>query len=209
MIRTIFVAGTAIAVMAAPALAADIARTPYAVPAPVGGFNWSGGYVGANFGYQFGSISNIPADPRGFLGGVQAGYNWQSGQIVFGAEADLQASNADDRFAAYKFSNPWFGTMRGRVGYAMNNLLFYATAGFAYGTGKIELGPLSSVQTHFGWTAGGGVEVGLTPHWSVKAEYLYIDLSAQGVLNAQGWVLTGASSGIQSNLLRFGVNYRF
>ena len=59
---------------------------------------------------------------------------------MFGVEADLQGSAADDTFAAYKFANPWFGTIRGRAGYAMNNVLIYLTGGFAYGGGRVDLG---------------------------------------------------------------------
>ena len=72
--------------------------------------------------------------PSGFAGGLQAGYNVQHGAFVFGAETDIQFSGADDRFAPWKFSNPWFGTLRGRGGYAFNNILFYGTVGLAYGT---------------------------------------------------------------------------
>ena len=53
---------------------------------------------------------------------------------MFGVETDVQFSGADDRFAPWKFTNPWFGTLRGRAGYAMNNILFYGTVGLAYGT---------------------------------------------------------------------------
>ena len=67
-------------------------------------------------------------DPSGVAGGVQVGYNWQRGQFVFGGETDLQVSDADDRFASWKFSNPWFGTLRARAGFAMNNVLLYGTS---------------------------------------------------------------------------------
>src|SRR4051794_28872212 len=93
----------------APALAADIVRRrapqPYSAPAaaPVPLYNWSGFYVGGNVGYQSGEATNLGADPNGIAGGVQAGYNWQTGQFVFGGETDIQASAASDRFAAYKF----------------------------------------------------------------------------------------------------------
>ena len=66
-------------------------------------------------------MTNTGADPSGFLGGGQVGVNWQSGQFVDGVEGDLQASGAGDTFAGYKFSNPWFGTIRGRAGYAFDN----------------------------------------------------------------------------------------
>ena len=72
------------------------------------------------------SVENNLTKPSGFVGGVQGGYNWQSGPWVFGAEADIQATGANDTFAPWKFSNPWFGTVRGRAGYAFNNV--YSTA---------------------------------------------------------------------------------
>ena len=103
------------------------------------------------------------------IGGGQIGYNWQvHPNWVLGLEADIQGSAAEDTFAAYKFANPWFGTLRGRAGYAMNNVLVYLTGGLAYGGGRIEFAGMSESQTHFGWTFGGGVEVGLTPNWSAK-----------------------------------------
>src|ERR1044072_4124741 len=96
------------------------------------GNSGQGPYVGANVGSQWGSVSNSPANSSGVTGGIQAGHNWQFGQFVFGAETDLQASSADDRFASWKFSNPWFGTVRGRGGVALNNVMFYGTLGVAY-----------------------------------------------------------------------------
>src|SRR4051812_11966510 len=74
---------------------------------------WQGPYVGANLGYQWSAITGNPARPSGLTGGAQAGYNWQSNQLVLGAEADIQFSSANDTFAPWKFSNPWFGTLRG------------------------------------------------------------------------------------------------
>jgi outer membrane immunogenic protein len=85
----------------------------------------------------------------------------------------------------------------------MNNILLYGTAGLAYGGGQMDFAGLSESQTHWGWTAGGGLEIGFTPHWSAKAEYLYVNL------NNQAYVLSGTSNGVQSSLLRFGINYRF
>ena len=164
---------------------------------------WTGAYLGVNGGYQFGKVNNLPLKPNGVLGGIQGGYNWQTGQFVFGAETDLQLSSANDTFAPYQFSNPWFGTLRGRAGFAFSNVLVYATGGLAYGRGRLTFAGLTETHTQAGWTAGGGIEVGLTPHWSAKAEYLYFDLGDQS------YVLTGTHTGFTSNLLRFGVNYRF
>ena len=201
-------AAVALAVTTTAALAADAPgypppyAAPYAPPPPLA-YRWVGPYIGGNIGYQWGTVTNSPAKPSGVMGGIQAGYNWQIGQFVIGAETDLQVSAADDLFAPWKFSNPWFGTTRARAGLALTNVLFYATLGFAYGGGKIELAGLSETNTHFGWAAGAGLEVGLTPNWSAKAEYLYVDLAAKTYL------LTGASHSFESNILRFGLNYRF
>src|SRR5580700_523148 len=202
MKRILLGAALTVACAASPALAADLPGGPY-VAAPYGGYNWTGFYAGLNLGYQWGSVSNTGLSPTGIAGGGQAGFNWQTGSIVFGGETDLQLSGASDNVGAFKFSNPWFGTLRGRAGYALNNILFYATGGLAYGGGKAELAGASETHSTVGWTAGAGLEVGLTPRWTVKAEYLYVDLSAQN------YALTGVSHEITSNVLRFGANYRF
>jgi outer membrane immunogenic protein len=167
-------------------------------------YSWMGPYIGGNLGYAWGSVDNNPTSPAGFAGGVQAGYNWQpSPNWVFGIEGDLQASAADDTFAPWKFSNPWFGTVRGRVGYAVNNVLFYGTAGLAFGELTGETFGLSESHTDAGWTAGVGAEFGFAEHWSAKAEYLYVDLSDTR------FSITGMSNGYQFGLVRVGVNYRF
>jgi outer membrane immunogenic protein len=206
VLRTVFASVFAVAVLAGPALGADYGpyrASPQMAAAPFSAYNWNGAYVGLNLGYQFGDTTNWPAEPSGFAGGLQAGFNWQSGQWVFGAETDIQISGADDTFAGYKFSNPWFGTVRGRAGYALNNVLLYLTAGLAYGRGRVEFAGMSEGHAQFGWTLGLGVEVGFTPNWSARAEFLYVDLSDHT------YGLTGLGHGFESSLLRFGVNYRF
>jgi outer membrane immunogenic protein len=166
---------------------------------------WQGPYVGANLGYQWSAITGNPTRPNGFAGGAQAGYNWQSNQIVFGAETDIQFSGADDTFAPWKFSNPWFGTLRGRVGFAMSNILLYGTGGLAYGSVRVQnmVTGASESKIHPGWAIGAGMEVALTTNWSARAEYLYVDLSDRS------YGLTGTSNGSESSVVRFGVNYRF
>lgn len=166
---------------------------------------WQGPYVGANLGYQWGSTTGNSTRPNGFAGGAQAGYNWQSNQFVFGGEADIQFSGADDTFAPWKFSNPWFGTLRGRAGFAMNNILIYATGGLAYGSvrAKNTFTGADESKLHPGWVLGAGMEVALTTNWSARAEYLYVDLSDRS------YALTGTSNGVESSVVRFGVNYRF
>lgn len=201
------ISGAVVAIVlgTASVLAADLPR--YSGPPPYvanfGIYNWSGAYIGLNAGYAWGSGTNLAGDPAGFAGGLQGGYNWQTGQFVFGLEADLQGSTADDTFGAYKFSNPWFGTVRGRGGVAINNVLLYLTAGVAYGGTSMSFGGFNESHVHLGWTAGAGIEVGLAPNWSARAEALYMDLAAQN------YGLTGLGHGLETGILRFGVNYRF
>jgi outer membrane immunogenic protein len=199
---------TAAGLGAAPVAAADLPYAPraaYTVNQPLNAFSWAGPYLGGNLGYEWGSVSNNPTKPSGFQGGVQAGYNWQpgGGPWVFGIEGDIQATGADDTFAPWKFSNPWFGTLRGRAGYALNNILFFGTGGLAFGELRGETFGLAESHTTAGWTLGFGSEVGLDSHWSAKIEYLYIDLSDSR------FGITGMSNGYRSSVVRAGINYHF
>ena len=205
-IRAVAVAAMAIA--SGTAGAADMMRgpQPYYSPAPAPAprvYNWSGFYAGANAGYEWGEVTNSSVEPSGIMGGLQAGYNWQSGAFVLGGETDIQVSGAEDTFAPYKFSNPWFGTLRGRAGYAMNNILFYGTVGLSYGKITGEISGLDESKTHVGWTGGAGMELGFNRNWSAKVEYLYMDLGDRT------YTITGTDNGLQANMLRFGINYHF
>jgi outer membrane immunogenic protein len=189
---------------AGSAAAADLPRGPAPYyPPPASVYNWTGFYAGLNLGYEWGKVTSSSIDPSGIAGGGQIGYNWQVGQFVLGAETDIQASAADDTFAPYKFSNPWFGTLRGRAGFAINNVLLYGTAGLAYGDLKAEFGGLDESKTLVGWTGGLGMEVGFTPGWSAKVEYLYMDLGNRA------YTLTANDNGLHASYLRLGVNYHF
>jgi outer membrane immunogenic protein len=191
-------------VTAGSAAAADLPRGPAPYyPPPSSIYNWTGPYAGLNVGYEWGKVTNSSIEPSGVAGGGQLGYNWQIGQFVFGGETDIQISGADDTFAPYKFSNPWFGTVRGRAGFAINNMLLYGTAGLAYGELKGEFFGIDENKTHIGWTAGAGLEVGFMPNWSAKLEYLYMDLGNRS------YSITGVDNGLHANYLRLGVNYHF
>jgi outer membrane immunogenic protein len=140
--------------------------------APVVAANWAGFYLGGNFGSGTGrdrSSLNLPAAgivetfnlaPDGINGGVQAGYNWQAANWVFGLEADIQGSTQKDNKtcvvfclpssvpggvrAAYDATLPWFGTVRGRLGYSVGSTLFYATGGLAASRPKSTPAPSSA-----------------------------------------------------------------
>jgi len=190
------------------ARAADLSYgrgAPYTVYQPLNAQSWAGPYLGGTLGYEWGTVDRNPAKPRGFVGGITAGYNWQqpNSPWVFGIEGDIQATGADETFAPWKFSNPWFGTVRGRAGYSFSNALFYGTAGLAFGGLRGETFGLSETHTSAGWTAGVGAEVGFAPHWSAKVEYLYLDLSDSP------FAITGVSNGFRSSVVRAGVNYHF
>ncbi len=178
---------------------------------------------------------NTVGNQGGVVGGAQVGYNFQFNQFLIGAETDFQGTslsgggnNAPQTlFPAYynnggSFGNnnylvpigaitganislPWFGTVRGRVGYLFTpTLLLYGTAGFAYG----QVDAFSFNNTRTGWTAGGGLEWMFAPHWSAKVEYLYVDLSSNGTTGTFGYTY-GQHFHPELNVVRVGVNYHF
>ena len=216
--------------MSAMVSAADLPRKSppspvvYAPPA----FSWTGFYAGVNAGYGFGGTtggSNLFTDPSGFIGGGQIGYNYQlPNNIVLGIETDIQYSGlSNDRANVFgtssRFTQDYFGTVRGRVGYAFNGTgtildrtLFYGTGGFAYGDDRFRLGNLRSDQTQLGYAVGGGVEYAITNNFTAKLEALYVNLGkdtysfgVQG--NSVGPVST--SAGTEFGLVRAGLNYKF
>src|SRR5580700_8692316 len=83
--------------------AADLSygsRAPYTVNQPLNMYSWAGPYIGGNIGWDWGTVDNNPAKPSGFVGGAQAGYNWQTtGPWVFGVEGDIEVTGAGDTFA--------------------------------------------------------------------------------------------------------------
>src|SRR5882762_6191261 len=139
---------TTIAVLAVAATAAVAADLPRAMPAkapayvPIG-YNWTGFYVGINGGYAWGSSRwsafGSNANPSGGMVGGTAGYNWQAAGSpwVFGLEGDLDWTNIKDSAVCggvtCQTKNNWFGTVRGRVGYAWDRFMPYVTAGAAFG----------------------------------------------------------------------------
>jgi outer membrane immunogenic protein len=188
------------------ARAADLPSSPYYAPPPESlppSSIWMGPYLGATIGYEWGTVDNSPTRPAGIVGGIEGGYNWQRGSFVLGAEADIQLSAADDTISPFEFSNPWFGTVRGRAGVALNNVLLYGTAGLSFGELRADSFNLTETHTTVGWVAGAGAEVAFNPRWSAKAEWLYLSLSDSS------FSLTGLSNGFEANMLRVGVNYHF
>ncbi len=179
---------------------------------------WTGFYVGFNGGY--GATANDGyLSPSGGFGGGQIGYNWQGlfgySPWVIGIEADIQGAGISDSTgygpAYMQNSLNWFGTVRGRLGYAIGPTLIYATGGFAYGEvelkGNLPAFAYDVSETQTGYVVGGGVEYKFNPAWSVKGEYQYINLDASN-WNGAG-PLNGSPYGDRSeiNTFRVGLNY--
>ena len=205
MKRIVGAAALLVMVAGGSAAAADLPHPSYyTAPSILKSYSVPGPYFVLDRGFEWRATRNIPTRPTGFAGGGEAGYNWQSGQFVFGGEADIQLSGATDTFAPWKFSNPWFGTVRGRAGYAVSNLLIYGTAGLAFGELQAEtFGLVTETHTSAGWTAGAGVEAAFAANWSAKVEYLFVDLASNN------YAVTGTSNGLSASLFRMGVNYHF
>lgn len=212
----------------AAAQAADLTYEPAPVAAEVApSFNWTGFYFGGSVGYGWGKtdqtdgsdglITDNSGDlkPDGFIAGLQLGGDYQfPSNVVLGALVDLYYSNAKDTFQGNNYSTEsklqYFGTGRVRAGYAMDKFLPYVTGGFAWANNKIDDSVWGSdSQTHFGWTAGAGVEYAVTQNWSVKAEYLYTDFGSKTYSFPDDTDQGSYDVGLKSQTATIGVNYRF
>lgn len=175
--------------------------------------DWNGFYAGINGGYTWGNAinNNTNNNSSGWAGGAQVGVNADMGGFVLGGEADFQLANLGYNEPAVpgpgtfeaKLEN--FGTIRGRAGATFGQVMPYATLGAAFGRGTSQVvsGGVTTSQsaTHFGWTAGLGLEAKATENISVKAEYMYVDLGGQPY--------GGRDIGHKFSVIRAGINYHF
>jgi outer membrane immunogenic protein len=201
---------------------------------------WQGFYIGAVGGYgDFDIDFANPATPDqsldgGLLGGT-AGFNFQTGNMVLGIEADWSASNIftmvrDGNYLTEDSTISSLGTLRARLGVALGTsgeFLPFVTAGYIWdevegglicpagaGFGVCAItGPFNvrSTETHDGWTYGVGLEYGIDGHWSAKAEVLFADFNTATYTGTLPVLGTGTADEDQTmnSLVRFGVNYRF
>jgi outer membrane immunogenic protein len=201
--------------------AADLPRRyePMVTKAPVVSpiYNWTGFYIGVNGGGGFGRSDWTRTgnfDLSGGLVGGTAGYNFQTGPWVFGVEGDIDWSNIKGNTVVgcvpgCQTSNTWLSTVRGRVGYAFDRFLPYVTGGLAVGDIRADVGNVNVAKnTEAGWTVGGGVEFAVVNNWSLKAEYLYVDLGNFNCALACG-VVNPDNVSFRSHVVRAGLNYRF
>ncbi len=224
MRNLVSVAALALAFSTASARAADILAPPPPALAAApqqphltfyAGLNLGGGWSANN--------SNYTNDSAGVLGGGQIGFNFQfAPRFLVGAEADFQGTSLSSNTNGAVFPGaiaggfipfspngganlPWFGTVRGRAGFLLApSILVYGTGGFAYG--DVENGWTGLANTRTGWTAGGGIAWLFAHNWSLKLEYLYVNLAQSG---NGGWAWGGGRRDAQFNVVRAGLNYHF
>ena len=184
--------------------------------------------------------SSLGSNHGGGFGGGQFGYNWVMSSWLVGFEADIQGADIgragtvsafipDDRevtgVSTGRDHIDWFGTARGRLGFTTGNVLFYGTGGLAFGGvhnsasstivsgDETDIFAGSTSETRFGWAAGAGLEWMFVPNWSLKAEYLHVDLGSSSVT----LTVAGAPPDISATYrfhhdfdsARAGVNYHF
>jgi outer membrane immunogenic protein len=264
--KKFLLAGVALIVLGGAASAAELpVKAPYRPPPPV--WSWTGFYIGANGGYSTGNddvtqtifvpgaitfFSPFPHTlaPKGGFGGIQGGFNWQTGPVVWGVEGDWQwgsqtsttvcggicegatMGGATEVLAtSIQQKVKWFGTARGRVGYANDGAMIYFTGGGAwmgidetdtFGVAITPGGPFfaqaaSFSNTKSGYAVGGGIEMRLwLSNFTAKIEYLHLDVS--GTTNTFALSptvfgvaapLTTTSGRIRDDIFRVGVNYKF
>jgi len=198
--RHVLIIGGALAALTTNTYAADM---PIAAPET---YDWSGFYIGgqagygwADFEYEFnttGHYNSVPGDALdasadGFIGGGHIGHNWQLDQMVAGLEISGYVGDLEDTdpsfFAGETVTNEveWFLTVAPRFGYAFDNFLVYGKAGLAIGDVRsfMEDGTdyYEETNTQLGFTAGVGVEYGITENISVGVEYMYVNFGDENI----------------------------
>ncbi|MCM5557711.1 outer membrane protein [Pleomorphomonas sp. JP5] len=194
------VAGSAL-LLSAPAFAADlnepIPQAPYAAPVASSTFDWTGAYVGANAGYSWANqASGVGKDHDAAVGGVFAGYNYQMpNNIVVGGEGEVAYGGADPLAT-------WTGAIRGRAGYAFDNILVYGAVGGLVGQGEMKTGTGDQTRTHVGYQVGAGIEAALTTNVTARAEYLYTGTNSRDYNG-------GVKGDLDGNAVKVGIGYKF
>ena len=184
---------------------AVVAAPPVAAPVP---YIWEGIYIGGSVGYSWKRLSvddmdaflvpsNFREDNKGFIGGGQIGYNWQNRGLVVGIEADISSLSDKSSLNFKGCCYPPFiqinskidalGTVRGRVGIAVDPALLYLTGGAAFGDVNNSYNSSALMATwndngwRAGWIFGAGLEAKWNANWSWKVEALYYQLSENTV----------------------------
>lgn len=185
-LSTLLLAGVATLAVGSTAFAADlIIEEPTAPIIDIPSSDWTGFYIGVHGGYGAGVMDlsspglidpdDEEQDVDGFLGGIQAGYNWQMDSILFGIQTDISLSGiaSDEDGGGENDTIDWLGSTTGRIGFVNDAFVPYLKGGVAYAGGTGDAAGEDDSQTHLGWTVGAGVEFAVTENISVFAEYDY------------------------------------
>ncbi len=211
--RSALAAASLLALVAAPAFAADVVETvpEPAVPmeeAPLA--SWGGPYAGIYGNYAFSGEAKAPGNKigtDGFGGGAFAGYNYEVGNgVVAGVEGDVGYHDTHGTNAGTKIDGGMGGSLRARLGYAITpEILPYVTGGGAAQNVKLTDAGGSDKNTHLGWTAGGGVDFKVTENIFARGEYRYTDLGSKTYTTGLG----SRDVSAQDNRVTFGIGMKF
>jgi outer membrane immunogenic protein len=224
MLRKLLTTTALVCFAGSAALAADLPyrkEAPVYTPPPPPAFTWSGVYIGGQVGYGWGtsnvydqSTGNAASglSQSGVVGGAHIGYNYQVSQFVFGLEGDVNGSSESNTqyysTGSYGVRENVDASIRGRIGYAFDRVLIYATGGGAYGNFKTSYNDGTSYDSfnhgRIGWTVGGGIEYAIDNNWSVRAEYRYTDYGT-----VTDWVGDTVTQHIRDNRVQVGFSYKF
>lgn len=200
-------------------IVAGFAAVTVLAPAAQADSSWDGFYAGVHGEYLWGEpvvtgvLQTDSEDFDGFAGGITGGYNHVFDQFLLGVEADIALSEADGT-ASYFTSEgvnvdlDWLSTIRGRLGFIHEDLLFFATGGLAMGGLEADVfgsSPSNLDKTAVGYAVGGGAEWAISDRMTVKAEYLYIDLAGEDL--SATFIFDRV--GLETSLVRLGVNWQF
>jgi outer membrane immunogenic protein len=219
----------ALIALAAPAAAADMPPRTYskapAYTAPAVIYNWTGFYIGGHLGGAFAGDNSLQSSDARFMGGVQAGFDYQFAQNwVIGAEAQYSwltgGTNTGVLFPGGTLvtgsNNNQLGSVTGRLGYTWGPALLYAKGGYAWrdnnNIGVTVAGAPAAFTTDAnhkdGYTVGAGLEYLFAPNWSAKAEYQYYNFGNTTVTAGPADVV-GARFRNDEHTVKVGLNYRF
>lgn len=202
-----------------------------------GAYVWTGAYVGVTGGvtggdYEFdledsGMRGGLEVDGDGFTGGAQVGYDYQVGNIVLGAVADIALTNHEAEIAAridglgsadVSSELNYLGTVRGRLGYGFNRTLVYGHGGLAYGETEqtahlrdtngttVFTGTVDDNETKFGYAVGAGLEYMLLDTVSLQTEYSFVDLGTDTLYQDASSKLDET---VDFHTIKAGINLRF